>query len=204
MPKIFTKRYPLEKGGPQRLELIYDDTFSHLIVNFDESEAGAASRGELVQGREFLLGDDSVLKVQLTGTTELMFLRNAQPLLGSRLDSEQSMKQAGGAVMALAAVDAAIALLLLIRTAKPVDWDLMGGYPFCLLRGLVFLPLGLGIRGLRSAVAAGIALVLVCLDGLFSLGLVAQAYSHWGVPVAVAAHVGAFRHCLRALRAKAA
>jgi hypothetical protein len=79
-----TKRYALEPGGPERLEISMDLLYN-LKIRLDGKEAGQIPDPESRTGGEVRLPDGSFLKVRVvTGLgTKLVVQRNGTPLPGS-------------------------------------------------------------------------------------------------------------------------
>ena len=79
-----TKRYALEPGGPERLEIISDFEYN-LKIRLDGKEVGQIPRSESQRGGEVRLPDGSFLKVRVVFGlgTPLVVQRNGKPLPGS-------------------------------------------------------------------------------------------------------------------------
>jgi hypothetical protein len=61
-----SKKYPLNRGGTKRLEVIWTYAFRKVIIKFDDIEIGTiSSRKDAKQGRSFMLPDNSELHVKL-------------------------------------------------------------------------------------------------------------------------------------------
>lgn len=63
-----SKKYPLNRGGAKRLEVIWTYAFRNVTIKFDDVEIGkisSSSQKEAKQGRSFILPDNSELHVKL-------------------------------------------------------------------------------------------------------------------------------------------
>jgi hypothetical protein len=167
MPK---RRYALERGGIERLELSWKGMFKNLTVSLDGQPIGEIpGQRELSQGREFSLPDGATLKVQLvrkfTGS-ELEVSRNGQPLPGTASDPEVKIKVAYGLVFFVAGLNLLLGLLAMaqIEFFQQLAGDALYVIAYGLIMGL------LGILVTRRSVAALIlAASLYTLDGVLGI-----------------------------------
>jgi hypothetical protein len=162
-----TKRFALEPGGPERLELSWRPVWKNLQVRLDGNLLGQFGRMEdLQQGREFVLDDGSKLTVRLElqlpmSTPYLHVLHNERPLAGSDMDPRKQFRDSctgflffaaiyvlGGLVSALNLSD--FPLTLGLDTSSIVIGALLLLVGFWAMRGASRTALGI-------ALAAGIA-----------------------------------------------
>jgi len=169
-----TRKYALERGGPQRLEISWKGNWKNLTVRLDGEEIGSiADRKELKAGREFSLPDGSTLKMQLTGTfnPQLQILRNGEPLPGSASDPVQKLKTAYMTIFFVAGLNIVIGLgAALLQIAVLQQQGFGWG---TVIVGCVYLALGFFVVR-RSLVALVITLALFALDTILSMVLIAQ------------------------------
>jgi hypothetical protein len=171
-----TKKYALEQGGPQRVEISWRGIWKDISVKVDGYLLGTiANKKELQAGRQFMLPDGTVLSVQLVrkfSAVELQVLRNGYPLPGSASDPQQRLKIAYGILFFIAGLNIVLGLIAVLA-APPyltdqlgIDWTTIGF-------GVVFLILGLLVRR-RSMVALGFAVALFILSGIWSFYVITQ------------------------------
>lgn len=171
MPK---QTYPLEKGGPKRLELAWKGAWKNLTVSLDGQELGVIpDQKALRAGQTFMLPDGSALDVKLVRqfTSVSLELRlDGQPLPGSSADPEQRLQGAYGILFFLGGVNI---LLGLIAVFFQIEFLLMLGLNLAsVFLGFIWLTLGFFVRR-RSLAALIVALCLYGLDGvLFLIGAV--------------------------------
>lgn len=161
------RRYALTRGEPKRVEVSSRFFRSDLTIRFDGNIIGTIpTRQELKAGREFSLGDGSVLQVQLVQNflnTHLRVLRNGQPLPGSPSDPFQILKTTYGVIFFIGGLNIVEGIVLALVQNLPST--LQGSSIGALISGLVFVLLGFFVRR-RSAIALGIAVALQALNVL--------------------------------------
>jgi hypothetical protein len=155
-----TKRYPLEPGGPERLEVLGSPYWRDAVVRLDDHELGTVSRAELRAGKEFLLSDGSVLLVRLAPGllgSELHVLRDGEPVSGGAPLLRARLRAACLVIFAIAALSIVVGLVAHLAPSRGLqdlgfDWR-------SVVFGVVFFVFGaLAWRG--SAVALGLAIAL--------------------------------------------
>lgn len=171
-----TKKFALEKGGPQRIELSWKGMWKNLSVKFDDREIGVIpDQKTLKQGQTFSMGDGSNLFVHLAqsfGSAQLEVLRDGKPLPGSDADPEQQVNTAAGILFFIGGLNVVIGILA--EFAQVEFLQQLGIGIFSVIFGVVYLVLGVFTRQ-RSRIALGIAIALYVLDGLFAIMTIFQA-----------------------------
>ena len=160
-----TNRYALEKGGQQRLEISWKSYWKNITIRLDGREIGSIhDEKELKTGREFSLGDGSILKVQLVDGLEVF--RDGEPLPGSTSDPEEQLKAAYGIVFLIAGISIVAGM---IAELFEVGFLLQRGIGLdSIIFGVLFLILGFYVKR-RSMLALGIAVGLFAIDGILSV-----------------------------------
>jgi hypothetical protein len=175
-------KYPLEKGGPKRLEVSWTGSWKDFTVRLDENILGTVADYEhLKAGQEFNLDDGSILKVQVK-FPGLRVLRNGQPLL--LYDPVQMLKFAYTFTFFSAGANLFVGLSgSLFHTnlgnLPPADL-LTAGF------GILLLVLGFFIM-LKSTVALAIAAGILALDIIFAI------FYHPNLPVIILVIVIGFK-----------
>jgi hypothetical protein len=166
------KKFALERGGPQRLELAWSGIWKKMSVTLDGRTLGTiATQAELKAGRDFELDEGGTLRVQLqTGlSAELQVTKDGVALPGSGSDPVERFKAAWGIIFFIAGLNGLLGLVVLIFDVAVLRN--LGLGMSSLITGVIYLGLGLWVKSQRSAIGLGIALALFSLDGLLSLGM---------------------------------
>jgi hypothetical protein len=157
-----SRRYALERGGPERLELRWGASFREVRVLFDGAEVEVLHRKKIPRdGANVTLPDGSVLSLRLRGMLGIELYREGGHLPGSDLEPRRLLRNAAllMAIAALAdgALDGAIARKV---HAAAADVGAPFPQPLAIALGLdaalfvLVLPTALGSR---IALGAGIA-----------------------------------------------
>ncbi|PYQ21472.1 MAG: hypothetical protein DMF79_08135 [Acidobacteria bacterium] len=170
------KKFSLEAGGPQRLEVSWRGGFKDLSISLDgQSVASFEGPKELKDPQRVSLPDGSTLEVQVASVfviPELRLTRDGEPIPGSASDPATRHAGAWGMVLAVAILNVAIGLL--VELFDVTSMRAIGAGWGSLLSGLVYGVLAFFVRR-RSQVALGLAVGLFILDGIFVLVAGAQA-----------------------------
>jgi len=175
MPRM---KYALEKGRPPRLEVSWKGLgWKDFTIKLDGLEVGKiADKKELMEGREFALDKDTILKVQSVRTLsayELQVLVNGQPVPGSSSDPNRRLAIAYGMVFFTAGLNV---LLGLIAEMIRVDFLLNMGIGLgSILFGVLMGIMGVLVMTRQSSIALGIAVGLLIIDGI--MGLIAGSFT---------------------------
>lgn len=163
--------YALTKGQPPRLRIKWSMGWKNTIVNLDGVELGRInSKKELMQGREFSLGNNNVLKVQLVSkftAVELQVTLNGVAVPGSMSDPQRRLANAYGMLFFLAGLNIVLGLL-----AELLKVDLLlnlGVGIYSILFGAILGLMGLLAWKKQSRIALGIAIAVLIIDGLLGL-----------------------------------
>lgn len=163
-----TKKFALEKGGPERLEVEWRGNFKDLEVRLDGVLLGSFDNAKALKtGGSFSLEDGSTLEVKLATTVlvpELTLTRNGVPLPGSAANPEQRVQAAAGMIFFVSGVNAVLGLLA--GAFNIYFLQSMGLGLGSMVAGAVYGILGYFVRQ-RSMVALSLAVGLFVLDGLF-------------------------------------
>lgn len=171
-----TKRFPMEPGGPERLELDWSGSFKDFTVSLDGAVLGSFEDSRsLKSGRSFTLEGGSVLRVRLGQWIlfpELDLTLDGAPIPGSPGDPEQRLSGATNVIFVVAGMSL---LLGLAAVALDIQFlQMLGANAGSILVGLVFGGLGFQIKK-RQMWALTVAVVLYVVDGVLSLAWSAQA-----------------------------
>lgn len=171
-----TKRYALEAGGGERVEVSWSGIWKNAAVTLDGRLLGTfADQKELKAGQEFRLEDGSALHVQLVQAgfaTELRLSRDGEPLPGSAADPAQRLATAYGVIFFIAGLSAVLGL---VAGVFRIQFLLSIGVGFAsLFSAAIYGVLGWFVKQ-RSRVALGIAIAVFIVDGALSLVTVAKA-----------------------------
>jgi len=175
MPRM---KYALEKGRPPRLEVSWKGLgWKDFTIKLDGLEVGKiADKKELMEGREFALDKDTILKVQSVRTLsayELQVLVNGQPVPGSSSDPNRRLAIAYGMVFFAAGLNV---LLGLIAEMIRVDFLLNMGIGLgSILFGVLMGIMGVLVMTRQSSIALGVAVGLLIIDGI--MGLIAGSFT---------------------------
>lgn len=166
MPK---KRYAIDRGGPRRLQIAWENRWRNMTIHFDEQLVAAIpTRQELKAGRKLVLPDGSTLWVQLvkkTIDTELHVLRNDRPVPGSYTDPAARFKLAYG--IALAVTGAYLILGALVLLARNSFVQYLSVNASAVIIGALLAILTIFIKR-RSEAALGALTAIILLDALLS------------------------------------
>ena len=174
-----TQRFPLERGGPARLDVSWKALWKDLTVRLDGETVGTVpTRKELSAGREFTLPEGSRLRVQLVQSgfgTELRIFHNDQPLPGSASDPETRLRGAYAVTLFIGGLNILLgAAAVALRSSFLRQ---MGIGAFSILFGLLFLVLGYFVKR-ASLVALLMAIAVFAIDGVLGFfGASAQGYA---------------------------
>jgi len=161
------KKFALEAGGPQRLEVSWRGGFKDLSVSLDgQSVASFEGPKELKEPQRVSLPDGSTLEVQVASVfviPELRLTRDGEPIPGSASDPVTRHAGAWGMVLAVAILNVAIGLL--VELFDLTSLRAIGAGWGSLLTGLVYGVLAFFVRR-KSVVALGLAVGLFVLDGI--------------------------------------
>ena len=161
-----TQRYPLRRGEPKRVEVSWPAfSFNNVTIRLDGNVIGTVpTKQELKTGREFPLGDGTVLHVQLVRgflNTHVRVLRNGQPLPGSPSDPFQILKTTYGVIFFIGGLNVVVGIVLALLQGSGLQTTGIA----TIIGGLIFVLLGFFVR-LRSSIALGIAVTLQVLNML--------------------------------------
>jgi hypothetical protein len=167
-------KYPLEKGGPKRLEVSWTGNWKDFTVRLDGNVLGTVIVYEqLKAGQEFTLDDGSILKVQVK-FPGLQVSRNGQPLL--LYDPAQMLKFAYTFTFFSAGAN------LFVGLSGSLFHTNLGNLPPAGLLtagfGILLLVLGFFIM-LRSIIALTIA------AGILALDIILAIFYHPNLPVII-------------------
>jgi hypothetical protein len=167
-----TKKFAIERGGPERIEVTWKGIWKELKVSFDGRELGSIEGGmkAVKQGKQFVLPDGGTLDVKLVSgfaNTYLQLLRNGQPLPGSGSDPAEQLKVAWGMIFFIAALNGVVGLIAIV-TGSEMLANLGIGWPAIVLAAF-YAGLALLVKHYRSSIALGIAVVVFGIDGILSL-----------------------------------
>jgi hypothetical protein len=169
------KKFSLEAGGPQRLEVSWRGGFKDLSISLDgQSVASFEGAKGLKDPQRVSLPDGSTLEVQVASVfviPELRLTRDGEPIPGSASDPATRHAGAWGMVLAVAILNLAIGLL--VELFDVTFLRAIGAGWGSVLSGLVYGVLAFFVRG-KSLVALGLAVGLFVLDGIFVLVAGAQ------------------------------
>jgi len=170
------KKFALEAGGPQRLEVSWRGGFKDLSVSLDgQSVASFEGPKELKEPQSVSLPDGSTLEVQVASVfviPELRLTRDGEPIPGSASDPATRHAGAWGMVLAVGILNVAIGLL--VELFDVTSMRAFGAGWGSLVAGLIYGVLAFFVRR-KSQVALGLAVGLFILDGIFVLVAGAQA-----------------------------
>ena len=163
-----TRKYALERNEMQRLEISWKSMWKNISIRLDGKAIGSiVNQKELIEGREFSLGDGSILKVKLIHgfVPELQVAKNGQPLPGSDSDPSQRLSIAYKMVLFIGWLN--ITLGLSAEILK-VGFLQRFGFSFgSIIVGLIFLILGFFVKR-ESKYALLIAIALFLSDGILA------------------------------------
>jgi hypothetical protein len=170
---MYKRAFPLERGGPKRLALVWSYPWRNMQVTIDGDLLGTITGGSsaLSRGCEFTTADGARIGVSLVKVglfnRHLQVTRNGVPLPDSIGDPEAEARLAyqmlffiaalnvvGGAIVLIAHVD------VLIRAG--VGWP-------TILVGAVYAALAWTTKARDSSIALAIGIGLFALDGLVSI-----------------------------------
>jgi hypothetical protein len=157
-----SRRFALERGGPERLDLRWGPSFRQVRVLFDDVEVTVLERKKIPRdGVKVTLPDGSVLSVRLRGVLGIELFREGGHLPGSDLEPRRLLRNAAAlmAVAALAdgAIDGAMARRAMAATAElgvPFPRSLTMGLALDAVLLVLVVPTALGSR---VALGLGIA-----------------------------------------------
>jgi len=170
-----SRKFKLEAGGPERIELRWSGLFNNTEVLFDGGVVGAIpDKAALKAGQRLALPDGSELWVQLEekfGGGGLAVLRNGAPVPGSDTDPATLVKNAAGIVYFIAGLNLVLGV---VAMAGVELLQRIGVGVYNVAFGALYLLLGF-FTGRRSRLALGLAMGIFLVDGV--LGIAASAAS---------------------------
>jgi hypothetical protein len=171
----FTARYPLVPHGLKRLEIVHNRSWSEAFVRIDRVVRGHTNAEELLQGVEYDIGDEGVLRVWLEhgprGTLFLYVTRNGHPLPGSEGDPAKIVRDTATILFIVALLQITFSGLITYggRGDEVTDWMLGLGIILLLLTFLAW----------RRSLAAMVLAALLCFSEI-ALVLITQAQWNLG------------------------
>ncbi len=124
-----SRRFPLERGGPERLELRWTASFREVTVLFDGGEVTKVDRPKIPRdGATVALPDGSTLTIRLNGLLGMGVARNGVPLPGSDLEPRRLLRNAA-MLMGLAALLDTASDGVLARRARALSVGLSVPFP---------------------------------------------------------------------------
>lgn len=171
------KRFALEPGGTERLELGWKGAFKNLSVSLDGQLLGSVEKSaDLKRGRTFALSDGSRLKVELASVAllfpELRIERDGEPLPGSGGDPAVRLAAAANVIFFVAILNAALGLVAWLGQLQFLQQIGLG--LASVVTGIVYAVLGVFVKR-RSMAALAVTVALFVLDGIFGIVLTAKA-----------------------------
>ena len=164
-----TKRFALQPGEPERLEVSWKFNWKQLSLSLDGTRVGEVETSkELRAGRSFALPDGTTLEVKLRQSPfpELELLRNGKPVPGSGADPQARLAMAYGLVFFVAGLSVALGVI-----AELFAIDLLRSLGMgvgSIMTGAVYAVLGYFVVR-RSMLALITAIVLFALDGVLGV-----------------------------------
>ncbi|HEY7340190.1 MAG TPA: hypothetical protein VH591_04875 [Ktedonobacterales bacterium] len=148
-----TKRYPLESGGPERLEITWSAVrFKSCTITFDGTVVATFPSGELGQEKSVRLPDGSWLTLQVPAATALVVKRNGALLPGSRQAMSPVAGQFGLMFGMLGLIVLVIGLVLGISVIAGSMQAAMNQY----IEGALFIVGALIVAAISFVVARGL------------------------------------------------
>lgn len=167
-----TKTYYLDDAQTDAITAKWGMFFRNFEVSHNGQPLGpAASAGELGQGLRYSLPDGRIFSAQLLrnqGLRELELLLDGRPLPGSGTHPHERIRQAWYVLLFVAVLSVGLGLVALFGQVE-VLLQLGLGWA-SIVEGLIFLALGWLGYSRRSVAALAVALVLLVLDGVLSIG----------------------------------
>jgi hypothetical protein len=169
------KRFPLEPGGPERLEIEWTGAFKDFTVSLDGVVLGSFEDSKALKaGRSFTLEGGSVLKVQLGQWLlfpELILTLDGAAVPGSPGDPEQKVAGAANVIFVVAGLSVVIGLAALAFDIQFLR--MLGAGGWSVLAGLVYAGLAFQVKK-RQMWALALAVALYVVDGALSLAMSVQ------------------------------
>src|SRR3990172_9617142 len=167
-----TKRFPLEPGGPDRLEIEWEGSFKNFTVSLDGVVLGSFEDYKALKaGRSFPLEEGSVVRVQLGQwlvIPELRLTLDGAPLPGSPGDPEQLLAGAANVIFVVGGLSRVVGLAALALDVSFLK--MLGANGWAILAGLVYGGLGFQVKK-RQMWALALAVILYVLDGALTLAM---------------------------------
>jgi hypothetical protein len=170
----FTSRYPLSPHGPKRLEIVRNRRLSEVVVRLDRHVLGSTNAEELLQGVEYEIGDEGLLRVWLEyGPRGIPFLyvsRNGHPLPGSDGDPAKVIRGTLFLILMVAIVQIAIGGLITVagHPDEVTDWML----------GLGIILLLLSFLAWRRSLTGMVLAAILCFS---EIALVIVTQAQWNI-----------------------
>ncbi|WP_372368610.1 hypothetical protein [Candidatus Uabimicrobium sp. HlEnr_7] len=171
-----SKKFSLADGEPQRLEISWKGVWKNISIKLDSQEIGTiANMKELKKGKDFDLGDDSKLSIQLINKfmgAQLQVLVNGENIPGSGTHPADQLKTATGIIYFLGGLNLVIGL---IAELGQVDFLLRLGFGAPLVVVGFFLAILGYFTSKRSRVALSLAILFVVADTVLSVMMAAES-----------------------------
>ena len=132
--------YPLEKGGPKRLSLIWIGPSISLLLDDQEVAEVSAATEALRQGHQISLPDNSLLSLQLKRgflVSQLHITRNGVPLPNTASDPYRKIRNAAQATFMLGGLH-----MLVGFTLSTLDSSMI----LIAIHGIIFIGLGFAVK----------------------------------------------------------
>ena len=169
MPNI---KYALKSNEPTRLEISWKGIWKNVKVLLDGDEIGTfTNMGELKKGKEFVLKDKSVLKVQLSTKftkSGLEVSLDNKPLPGSISDPAERFKILYVMLYLMSGINLIFGTITYFFQTELLQQE-FGANLFSIFFGLTLLILGFVIQRTKSMVILALAIGMHVLDTVISI-----------------------------------
>lgn len=171
-----SRKYALEVGGPERVQVDWEGAFKNLTVTLDGAALCSFENAkDLETPQSFVLSDGSRLELALAKIgpfPELRLSRDEEPLPGSAGDPQTQLEAAANMIFAIAALNAILGFITVVfgigfLEALGVGWA-------SLITAAIYAGLAVFVKK-RSFLALAIAVGLFILDGLYMFVAAAEA-----------------------------
>lgn len=172
-----SRTFPLEPGGPPRVEIAWKMLWKDVQVRVDGATLGVIpDQAALTAGRDFQLPAGGVLRVVLARSmgliVELQVTLDGRPLPGSVSDVGQRVKGAAGILYFIAGLNVVFGLVAVVFRVGLLQANGVG--VGSIVEGVVYAGLALGTAK-RSIVALGLGMALFAGDTVMMLAGAVQA-----------------------------